>query len=193
MSVSPNTPRMLSPRIAAILDAAADRYGVPRPIVRAIAWIESRGNPMAVSPVGARGVMQLMPATAKQLGVSDVHDPDQNIDAGVRYYAQLMARYGERAALAAYNWGPGNVQKAAAKSTLDDGSAGWPGEVKQYVVNVLQRAEYELATMNTDRAPTLEPASEGSPTGGAPLSSQRAPHSSASHSGSRNDGGEHDT
>src|SRR5205085_10508578 len=193
-----NTPRRapygLAPRIAALLDAAADKYKVPRPLARAIAWVESRGNPMAVSPAGARGVMQLMPATAKQLGVTDPHDPEQNIDAGVRYYAQLMARYGERSGLAAYNWGPGNVQKAAAKSTLDDGSAGWPGEVKQYVSDVLTRAEYELATMNTGRPAAAEAASssEGSPTGVAPLSSHLEQQSTAAHSGSRNGGGEHD-
>lgn len=135
--------------IAKLLDEAADRYLVSRPLARAVAWVESRGQALAVSPKGAQGIMQLMPATAKSLGVADALEPKQNIDAGVKYLAQLIAKFGERAGLAAYNWGPGNV---ASRGGKDGSEFHWPAEVKTYVTNVLQRAEYELATMGAGKA-----------------------------------------
>jgi soluble lytic murein transglycosylase-like protein len=159
----------LPPRIADLLDAAADKYSVPRPLARAIAWVESRGNTFAKSHAGALGVMQLMPATAAQLGVKDPHDPAQNIDAGVRYYAQLASRYGERAALAAYNWGPGNVARAARAASPNYGEDHWPGETRNYVASVLQRAEYELATLTPQ---------DGARVAAAPLSASPQPLSS---------------
>lgn len=152
--------------VAALIDAAADRYSVPRTLARGVAWIESRGNTMAKSQKGAIGVMQLMPATAAQLKV-DPFDPAANIDGGVRYLSQLLARYGERAGLAAYNWGPGHV---ASKPLEKD----WPTEVLAYVTNVLQRAEYELATLNTINS--------GSRTAAVPLVAQRSSPSSADSS-----------
>jgi soluble lytic murein transglycosylase-like protein len=76
-----------------------------------VAWQESRYNQAAISPKGARGVMQLMPATATTLGV-DANDLRGNIDGGVAYLAQQMRRYGDlRLALAAYNAGPGAVDR----------------------------------------------------------------------------------
>lgn len=157
----------LQPSIASLIDQAADRWSVSRPVARAVAWIESRGNPAARSPKGAMGVMQLMAATAQQLGVTDPFDAAQNIDGGVKYLSQLIARYGERAGLAAYNWGPGNV---ARRGGAEGSEFHWPAEVKTYVTNVLQRAEYELATMNVNAASTAAMAG-GSLTAVAPLSS----------------------
>jgi soluble lytic murein transglycosylase-like protein len=97
---------------AELADAAADKYGLPRELVRSVMSAESGSNPRAVSPKGAIGLMQLMPATAKDLGV-DPHDPAQNVDAGVRYLRDLLVKYnfGLWHALAAYNAGEGAVQK----------------------------------------------------------------------------------
>jgi hypothetical protein len=92
---------------------AATRYQVEPEIIKAIIMAESGFNPKAISKVGARGLMQLMPRTAKFLGVKDSFKPDHNIDAGVRYFKQLLDQSdGEiKLALAAYNAGSYNVRK----------------------------------------------------------------------------------
>jgi soluble lytic murein transglycosylase-like protein len=97
---------------AELADAAADKYGLPRKLVRSLMSAESGGNPRAVSPKGAIGLMQLMPGTARDLGV-DPNDPAQNVDAGARYLRDLLMKYnkGLWQALAAYNAGEGAVQK----------------------------------------------------------------------------------
>ena len=82
-------------------------------LVRALIQAESAFNPRAVSPKGALGLMQLMPATATEFGVTDAFNPTQNIRAGVRYLKQLLDTYEGRVelALAAYNAGPGAVEE----------------------------------------------------------------------------------
>lgn len=95
------------------LAAAADRAGLPTGLVDAVVQAESGGNPNAVSKVGAEGLMQLMPGTAKALGVSDPFDPAQNLEGGTRYLKSLVDRFHDLPeALAAYNAGP-NAVKAA--------------------------------------------------------------------------------
>jgi soluble lytic murein transglycosylase-like protein len=95
-----------------LADAAADKYGLPRELVRSVMAAESGFVPEAVSPKGAIGLMQLMPETARDLGV-DPNDPEQNVDGGTRYLRDLLLRYdgGLRHALAAYNAGPKAVDK----------------------------------------------------------------------------------
>ena len=95
-----------------LADAAADKYGLPRRLVRSVISRESDFQPQAVSPKGAIGLMQLMPATAEALG-ADPRDPAQNVDAGTRYLRDLLEKYdgGLWHALAAYNAGPGAVDK----------------------------------------------------------------------------------
>ncbi|MBP1755773.1 MAG: hypothetical protein H6Q59_2171 [Firmicutes bacterium] len=96
-----------------IFDNAADEYKVPVELLKAIGKAESGFKPDAVSRCGAQGVMQLMPATAKSLGVTDSFDAEQNIMGGAKYIAGLMKKYNgnTKFALAAYNAGSGNVKK----------------------------------------------------------------------------------
>lgn len=91
---------------------AADHHQLAPELVKAVILVESGMNPKATSPVGAQGLMQLMPATARGLGVSDSLDPQENVFGGARYLRKMLDRFGDRRlALAAYNAGPGNVDK----------------------------------------------------------------------------------
>ena len=110
VAAPPVAPRPLTPLDMA--DAAADKYGLPRELVRSVMAAESGFVAEAVSRKGAIGLMQLMPETARDLGV-DPRDPAQNVDGGVRYLRDLLLRYdgGLRHALAAYNAGPAAVDK----------------------------------------------------------------------------------
>jgi hypothetical protein len=96
-----------------IIQEAAQRYRVDPGLIRAVIQAESGGNPLAVSRAGARGLMQLMPETAAELGVTNPFDPTQNIMGGTSYLRRLLDRYrGDvKLALAAYNWGMGNLEK----------------------------------------------------------------------------------
>jgi len=98
---------------SAEIHAAAQEYGVEEAIVRAIIHAESAYRPNAISRTGARGLMQLMPATGSRFGVGDAFDPAQNIKGGVKYLAFLLKRYNSNLMLAAagYNAGEGAVDK----------------------------------------------------------------------------------
>jgi soluble lytic murein transglycosylase-like protein len=118
--------------VASAIDREAARRSISPALIAAVAWRESRFNNAAVSPKGARGVMQLMPATARSLGV-DPNDPVANVAGGTVYLSRLMARYdGDLVkSLAAYNAGPGAVDR-------------WRGvppfaETRAYVAAILDR------------------------------------------------------
>jgi hypothetical protein len=135
-----------------LLDAAATRHGVDRNLIGAMMAQESAGNARAVSSKGAQGLMQLMPATAQELGVTDPFDPAQNIDAGTKYIGQLLKRYNGDTdkALMAYNAGMGNV---------DSGKASGFQETQDYVRRIRSR----LAPQETAPAglPPMPPVVEG--------------------------------
>ena len=119
-----------SPPLEDIIGRAAAAHGVDANLVRAVIRTESGDNPAAVSPVGAQGLMQLMPATSRELGVTNPFDPEQNVMAGTRYLRQLLDRYDgdiDRT-LAAYNWGMGNVER--------QGMERMPEETRNYLARV---------------------------------------------------------
>ena len=114
-----------------------DRYGIDpariEPLVYSMIAAESAGDPQAVSPVGAAGLMQLMPRTWKGAGVTDPHDPKQNVKAGTKIISEYLARYGNdpERALAAYNAGSGNLQ------SIEAGQMDTPEETQEYVSSIL--------------------------------------------------------
>jgi soluble lytic murein transglycosylase-like protein len=105
---SPDTQSRLAPgtRVDAIVEDVASRYNVDPLLVHAIIHVESRYNPFAISPKGAEGLMQLIPSTARQMGVRNSFDSRDNIEGGIRYLQQLQNRFSDlRLVLAAYNAG----------------------------------------------------------------------------------------
>jgi soluble lytic murein transglycosylase-like protein len=130
---------------ALLIDAAAQRHAVDAALLRAVIEQESAGNPRAVSPKGAAGLMQLMPETAERLGVDDRFDAGQNIDGGARYLAELLRRFGTvEAALAAYNAGPEAVERYG-------GVPPYP-ETQEYVKRVIAKYRALTATSNESEA-----------------------------------------
>ncbi|MBT8765422.1 lytic transglycosylase domain-containing protein [Metapseudomonas boanensis] len=124
---------------------AAFEYGLPADLLHAVIKTESNYNPSAVSPRGAAGLMQLMPDTARNMGVKNVFDPAQNIRGGARYLKRLMRQFNNdlSLALAAYNAGPAAVHSA--------GRAIPPyPETQRYVPSVLKH--YERLQASAKRA-----------------------------------------
>ena len=101
-------------KIDSAIDRTARRFDMDKDLIRSVIDVESGFNPKAVSDKGARGLMQLMPETARNLGVEDVEDIDANIEGGSRYLSQLLGKYANRLdlALAAYNAGPEAVDRS---------------------------------------------------------------------------------
>ena len=112
--------------------AAEARFSLPSGLLDALIWTESRYNPVAVSRAGAAGLGQLMPGTARDLGVSNRFDPKENLLGAARYLRQMLDKFGVvHLAVAAYNAGPGAVERA--------GGIPLNGETPGYVRDVLNR------------------------------------------------------
>lgn len=105
--------RAVPPHVKALIEGAARKHEIDPLLLQAVVHTESRFNAHALSPKGAAGYAQLMPATAKRYGVTDRFDPAQNIDAGARYLKDLLAQFKGNAALAlaAYNAGEGRIDQ----------------------------------------------------------------------------------
>lgn len=123
------------------LEAAAALHGVEPALMKGLAWIESHWNTHAVSPVGARGLCQIMPATGDDLGLQHPFDAMQNAIAAASYLRSLLNHYhGDLwLALAAYNWGRGHVDRA--RMEAGGGIPSVPASVAAYCTNVLEQRE----------------------------------------------------
>jgi len=117
-----------------IIQKASQAHNVDAGLVSAVIRAESNFDPAGVSPKGAMGLMQLMPETARELGVENPYDPEENIMGGVRYLRTLLDRYAGNVknALAAYNWGMGNLERNPGRL---------PAETRGYIVRVLKYYE----------------------------------------------------
>ncbi|QHA00097.1 lytic transglycosylase domain-containing protein [Dehalobacter restrictus] len=122
--------------IKAAITEASEKYGVEKSLISAVIRQESSFNPNAVSSAGAIGLMQLMPATATGLGVTDPFNIEQNVDGGTRYLRQLIDRYGStEMALAAYNAGSGTIRARGVQGPED--LVKMPAETRNFVQNVM--------------------------------------------------------
>ena len=131
-----------------IIHEKAAKYDVDPALVAAVIETESRFHPQARSRVGARGLMQLMPKTGRWLGARNLNDPNQNIDAGVKYLKYLQARFNGdlNKAIAAYNAGEGNVRRYNGVPPFR--------ETRSYVKKVMTRKQkYETPVAPADAAP----------------------------------------
>jgi soluble lytic murein transglycosylase-like protein len=120
------------------VDAASKKYGVDKNLIMAVIKQESSFNPNATSDAGAEGLMQLMPDTARELGVSNAYDVQQNVDGGTKYLSELLNKYGnvKELALAAYNAGPGTLANKGVNNVQNISKL--PSETRNYVYKVME-------------------------------------------------------
>ncbi len=117
-----------------IIAQTAKKHGVDEALIKSVIKVESNYNPNSTSVKGAMGLMQLMPETARDLGVQNPYDPMENVDAGTRYLKMLLKRYDGDVtlSLAAYNWGMGNIERKPDQM---------PSETKRYIAQVTNQYE----------------------------------------------------
>ena len=141
----------------AIFQRASQTYGVSLNLLKAVAKAESDFDPTVVSTAGAQGIMQLMPGTAKSLGVSDPFDAEQNILGGAKYLSQLLRKYEgeETLAVPAYNAGTGNVKKYGGIPPFK--------ETQKYVQKVMKLSGSELTAGTAPLAAQVNTADERYP------------------------------
>lgn len=126
-----------------IFEMASEKYNVPVNLLKSVAKAESNFNPSAVSKAGAQGIMQLMPGTARGLGVTDSFDAEQNVMGGAKYLRQMLDRFDGNVelSLAAYNAGPGNVLKYGGIPPFK--------ETQNYVAKVMGYCSNEIPALGT--------------------------------------------
>lgn len=140
--------------LSPLIDEAAHRAEVDSALLMAVIDVESAGDPQAVSPKGATGLMQLMPGTAERHGASNLFNPRQNIAAGARYLRELTRQFGELPlVLAAYNAGEGAVQKYG-------GQIPPYAETMSYVPKVIARYKWYRAAMSSTGRASIQEAAE---------------------------------
>ena len=146
------------PEIEDLVAGSSARYGFDPALIQAVVAAESAFDPMAVSKKGARGLMQLMPDTAQQLGVRNVHDPATNLDAGVSYLRGLVLKYGGNVelALAAYNAGPEAVARHGGVPPYEETRA-YIGRIRAFYGGDLQRGDRGAASGGGIRLAAIEP------------------------------------
>lgn len=136
----------ISPEWRDRIKRAGGRHGVDEALLAAVLRAESNFNPRAVSPKGAKGVMQIMPATGRELGLRDFFDPEANLDAGARYLAHLLREFPTpELAIAAYNAGPDAVRRYGGLPPYE--------ETRLYVARVL--AFFKQYRASASHAPNL--------------------------------------
>lgn len=139
-----------------IFEEAAEKYNVPLNLLKAMAKAESNFNEKAVSSAGAQGVMQLMPATAKALGVEDAFDARDNIMGGAKYIAEKLEQYNGDIdlALAAYNAGSGNVRKYGGVPPFQE-TRNYIKRIKEYMGMELSAQKSVMTTKNSSNTENM--------------------------------------
>jgi hypothetical protein len=148
-----------------LIKQAAIANGLDEALLTRLIMAESSGNPNAVSPKGAQGLGQLMPGTAREMGVTNAFDPAQNVNASAGYLAKLRGQFGGdlNKAVAAYNWGPGNLSRAGGNVNAA------PPETLKYLNRVMQPAPGQ-EPLPPEPPPEAPPAAPEAAPGGLPPS-----------------------